>query len=155
MDYNLDRTRQRPATFRCFSSFWVSKKRFKNKTLITSRFLGQSRLDMMLVKENSSIIQREAYVRLLPFQTRFRLLERLLDIRTQRWRRRMESLRILPNHKGTASSSPFRKLHTHTVSPLPGARQSSFQTGLLYPSCRSTAHTPLLSSIAKPRLLPS
>ena len=133
------------------------QKRFKNKTLITSRFLSQSRLDMMLVKENSSIIQREAYVCLLPFKTRFRLLERLLDIRTQRWRRRMESLRILPNHKGTASSSPFRKLHTHThtVSPLPGARQSSFQTGLLYPSYRSTAHTPLLSSIAKPGLLPS
>lgn len=81
MDYNLDCTRQHPATFRCFSSFWVSKKRFKNKTLITSRFLSQSRLDMVLVKENSSIIQREVYVHLLPFKTRFRLLERLLDIR--------------------------------------------------------------------------
>lgn len=45
---------------------------------ITSRFPKQSRLDIVVVKENSSIIQREVLCPPSPFENRFGLLESLV-----------------------------------------------------------------------------
>lgn len=45
---------------------------------ITSRFLNQSRLDIVVVKENSSIIQKEVLRPPSSFENRFGLLESLV-----------------------------------------------------------------------------